>query len=164
MIENAVTSVAVPDVDEIAQKCAFWRSFGMPNTLHISSNVISGYSYLIHMAFAASIGDPPPIATIQSGWNASIAAAPFITVSTDGSGSIPSNNWTSIPASSRYCFARSRKPKRFIDPPPTQIIARFPSNVLSASKAPFPWYRSRGNVNLAIAPPICRRSGCPNDY
>ena len=51
------------------------------------------------MNFAASIGDPPPIATIQSGSNARIASAPFITVSTDGSGSTPSNNSTSIPAS-----------------------------------------------------------------
>ena len=74
----------------------------MPNTLHISSNVASGYSYFIHIAFAASIGEPPPMATIQSGSNSSIAAAPFITVSTEGSGSIPSNNLTSIPASSRY--------------------------------------------------------------
>ena len=31
------------------------------------SNVVSGYSYLIHIALAASIGEPPPIATIQSG-------------------------------------------------------------------------------------------------
>ncbi len=31
------------------------------------SNVTSGYSYLIHMALVASMGDPPPIATIQSG-------------------------------------------------------------------------------------------------
>ena len=99
MIENAVTSVAVPDVDEIAQKCAFFLSFGIPNTLHISSNVISGYSYLIHIALAASIGEPPPIATIQSGSNSAMAAAPFMTVSTDGSGSIPSKSFTSIPAS-----------------------------------------------------------------
>ena len=42
------------------------------------------------MAFAASIGEPPPMAIIQSGWNLAIAAAPFITVSTDGSGSMPS--------------------------------------------------------------------------
>ena len=62
---------------------------------------MSGYSYLIHMAFAASIGEPPPIAIIQSGSNLSIASAPFITVSTDGSGSIPSNSSTFIPASSR---------------------------------------------------------------
>ena len=91
--------MAVPLVDGIAQKWAFLRNFGIPNTLHISSNVISGYSYLIHIAFAASIGEPPPMATIQSGLNSSITAAPFITVSTDGSGSIPSNNLTSIPAS-----------------------------------------------------------------
>ena len=37
-----------------------------------------------------------------------------------------------------------------MEPPPTQTIARFPSNVFSASKAPFPWYKSLGNVNLAI--------------
>ena len=138
MIENAVTSVAVPDVEEIAQKCAFWRRDGIPNTLHISSNVISGYSYLIHIAFAASIGEPPPIATIQSGSNACIAAAPFITVSTEGSGSIPSNNCTSMPASFRYCSALAKNPKRFMEPPPTQIIAFLPLNVLSASRAPFP--------------------------
>ena len=92
MIENAVTSVAVPEVEEIATNFAFVRSFGSPKTLHMSWNVVSGYSYLIHIAFAASIGDPPPIAIIQSGSNSCIAAAPFITVSTDGSGSIPSNN------------------------------------------------------------------------
>ena len=67
MMENAVTSVAVPEVEETAQKCAFLRSSGMPNTLHISSKVQSGYSYLIHIALAASMGEPPPMATIQSG-------------------------------------------------------------------------------------------------
>ena len=101
MIENAVTSVAVPDVEEIAQKCAFFLSSGIPNTLHISSKVHSGYSYLIHIAFAASIGEPPPIAIIQSGWNFSIASAPFITVSTEGSGSTFSKSSTSMPASLR---------------------------------------------------------------
>ena len=101
IIENAVTSVAVPEVDEIAQKCALVRSLGNPNTLHISSNVVSGYSYLIHIAFAASIGEPPPMATIQSGSNSCMTFAPRITVSTDGSGSIPSKSFTSIPASSR---------------------------------------------------------------
>ena len=90
MMEKAVTSVAVPEVEEIAQKRAFLRSFGSPKTLHISSNVTSGYSYFIHIAFAASIGEPPPIAIIQSGSNLSIASAPLITVSTEGSGSIPS--------------------------------------------------------------------------
>ena len=89
----------VPEVEEMAQKWALRRSGGMPNTLHISSNVMSGYSYLIHMALAASMGEPPPIATIQSGWNLSMAAAPFMTVSTDGSGSMPSNSSTSMPAS-----------------------------------------------------------------
>ena len=73
MTEKAVTSVAVPEVEEMAQNRAFRRSWGMPNTLHISGKVISGYSYLIHMALAASMGEPPPMATIQSGWNFSIA-------------------------------------------------------------------------------------------
>ena len=100
--------------------------------------MISGYSYLIHIAFAASIGEPPPIATIQSGWNSSITAAPFITVVTDGSGSIPSYNLTSIPPSSRYLTALSRKPFLFILPPPTQIIAFLPSKFLRFSKAPLP--------------------------
>ena len=99
MIEKAVTSVAVPDVEEIAQNLALVLNFGRPNTLHMSSKVHSGYSYLIHIAFAASIGEPPPIAIIQSGWNSSIFCAPAITVSTDGSGSIPSIIDTSIPAS-----------------------------------------------------------------
>ena len=98
---NAVTSVAVPDVELIAQKWALWRSSGMPKTLHMSSKVHSGYSYLIHMAFAASIGEPPPMAMIQSGPNSCMKAAPFMTVSTDGSDSTPSNSFTSKPASSR---------------------------------------------------------------
>ena len=101
IIEKAVTSVAVPDVEEIAQNFAFFLSVGIPNTLHISSKVQSGYSYLIHIAFAASIGEPPPIATIQSGPNSSISLAPRITVSTEGSDSIPSKSLTSIPASSK---------------------------------------------------------------
>ena len=137
-MEKAVTSVAVPDVDGIAQKCALVRSLGRPNTLHMSSNVTSGCSYLIHMAFAASIGEPPPMAMIQSGWNFSIAAAPFITVSTDGSGSMPSYSATSMPASFRYASTRSRKPNFFMLPPPTQIIARLPWNVLSTSSEPLP--------------------------
>lgn len=53
---------------------------------------MSGYSYLIHIAFAASIGEPSPIATIQSGWNSNIACAPAFTVSMLGSDSIPSNS------------------------------------------------------------------------
>ena len=34
-MENAVTSVAVPEVEEIAQKRALRRSFGRPKTLHM---------------------------------------------------------------------------------------------------------------------------------
>ena len=44
-----------------------------------------------HMALAASIGEPPPIATITSGWNSSISFAPFCTSSMDGSGVMPSS-------------------------------------------------------------------------
>ena len=134
-MENAVTSVAVPEVEEIAQNFAFFLSVGIPKTLHISSKLHSGYSYLIHIAFAASMGDPPPIATIQSGPKSSISFAPFITVSTEGSDSIPSNSFTSIPVSCKYCTTLSKKPKRFIDPPPTQTKAFFPSKVFSASNA-----------------------------
>ena len=101
MIEKAVTSVAVPEVEEIATNFAFVRSFGSPKTLHMSWNVVSGYSYLIHIAFAASIGEPPPIATIQSGWNSCMTAAPFMTVSTEGSDSMPEKTLTSMPASLR---------------------------------------------------------------
>ena len=52
-------------------------------------------------SLAASMGEPPPIATIQSGSNFSIASAPRITVSTEGSGSMPSKTSTSMPASFR---------------------------------------------------------------
>ena len=44
MTENAVTSVAVPDVDGMAQKRAFVLNFGKLNGVHKSSNVVSGYS------------------------------------------------------------------------------------------------------------------------
>ena len=91
------------------------------------------------MAFAASMGEPPPIATIQSGSNFSIASAPFITVSTEGSGSMPSISSTVMPASLRYEMTLSKKPKRFMEPPPTQTIARLPVKLLSASNASFPW-------------------------
>ena len=44
MTEKAVTSVAVPDVDGIAQKCAFVRRVGKLKGIHRSSKVTSGYS------------------------------------------------------------------------------------------------------------------------
>ena len=90
------------------------------------------------MALAASMGEPPPMATIQSGWNSRISWAPFITVSTEGSGSTSSNSCTSMPAAFRLFTALSRKPKRFMEPPPTQTIARLPAKVFNASRAPFP--------------------------
>ena len=91
------------------------------------------------MAFAASIGEPPPTATIQSGLNFCMASAPFITVSTEGSGSIPSKTSTSMPASFRFDTILSRKPNRFMLPPPTQTIALLPVKVFKTSIEPFPW-------------------------
>ena len=44
MTENAVTSVAVPEVEEMAQNLAFWRSSGKLNGTTASSKVSSGYS------------------------------------------------------------------------------------------------------------------------
>ena len=44
MTENAVTSVAVPEVEEIAQNFAFVRRVGNANGVIRSSNFVSGYS------------------------------------------------------------------------------------------------------------------------
>ena len=44
MTEKAVTSVAVPDVDGMAQNFAFVRSVGKLNGVIGSSKVTSGYS------------------------------------------------------------------------------------------------------------------------
>ena len=44
MTENAVTSVAVPDVEGMAQNLAFVRSVGNENGWMIASKVVSGYS------------------------------------------------------------------------------------------------------------------------
>ena len=74
---------------------------GMPNTLHISSNVMSGYSYLIHIAFAASMGEPPPIATIQSGLEIEHRLRALHDRLDGRIGSMPSNSLTSMPASFR---------------------------------------------------------------
>ena len=63
-----------------------------------------------------TIGDPPPIETIQSGWNSFIASAPFITVSTEGSGSTPSKNRTSMPASFWQCGSYGHLLKNIILP------------------------------------------------
>ena len=90
---------------------------------------------------------------IQSGSNSRITAAPFITVSTDGSGSTFSNNFVSIPASFKYATALSTNPKRFMEPPPKTNTAFLPCNVFRFSKEPFPQYKSLGNVNLAMLLP-----------
>ena len=87
---------------------------------------------------------------IRSGSNSCITLAPFITVSTDGSGSIPSISFVSIPASFKYSTTLSTNPKRFMDPPPRHNTALFPLIVFSVSNAFSPKYKSLGNVNLAI--------------
>ena len=53
------------------------------------------------MALAASMGEPPPMEMIQSGWNSRMTAAPLSTVSTEGSGSTFSMRRVSMPASFR---------------------------------------------------------------
>ena len=90
------------------------------------------------MALAASMGEPPPMDTIQSGWNSRMAAAPFMTVSTDGSGSTPSNSFTCMPAAFRLSTTLSRKPNFFIEPPPTTTIAFLPFKFFSSSMEPLP--------------------------
>lgn len=57
------------------------------NFSFVSANSISGCSYISHMIFAASIGEPPPSATIVSGPKSRIAAAPACTVASSGFGS-----------------------------------------------------------------------------
>ena len=52
----------------------------------VTRNVVSADANF-HIAFAASIGEPPPIATIQSGSNFLIMSTPLFIVSNDGSGS-----------------------------------------------------------------------------
>ena len=49
-------------------------------------------------------------------------------------------------------------------PPPTTTIAREPLSVFSVSSEPFPWYRSLGNVNLAIMLYILPFSIRPNKW
>ena len=44
MTEKAVTSVAVPEVEGMAQNLAFWRSAGKLKGVIRSSKVVSGYS------------------------------------------------------------------------------------------------------------------------
>ena len=76
------------------------------------------------MALAASMGEPPPMATITSGPNSRIAAAPFITVSTEGSGSTPSKCATSNPAPFRMASRRPNAPLFCMELPPVTTIAR----------------------------------------
>ncbi|MMZ67801.1 hypothetical protein D1872_304240 [compost metagenome] len=52
-----------------------------------SSNAVSGCSYMTHMILAASMGEPPPRATITSGLKEFAISAPLRTTDRVGSAS-----------------------------------------------------------------------------
>lgn len=72
------------------------------NFSFVSPNSTSGRSYISHMIFAASIGEPPPRPMIVSGRNSRIRAAPARTVASSGLGSTSSMTWTATEPS-RAC-------------------------------------------------------------
>ena len=92
------------------------------------------------MALAASMGEPPPMATMTSGWASRMAAAPFMTVSTEGSGSTPSKWVTARPASLRMASRRPSAPHRCMDWPPvtTKACLRVLPRTASSFIAPGP--------------------------
>ncbi len=102
------------------------------------------------MALAASMGEPPPMAIIQSGSNSRMASAPFMTVSMDGSDSTPSNSLTSKPPSLRSASTSCRNPPRRIELPPETMMAFLPLRFFTSWRAPSPKYRSRGLVKRPI--------------
>ena len=92
------------------------------------------------MALAASMGEPPPMATMTSGWQSRMAWAPFMTVSTEGSGSTPVNCVTCSPASARILQRRSRAPLFCMEWPPvtTKACLRLLPRTASSFIAPGP--------------------------
>ena len=104
----------------------------------MSSKVISGYSYLIHIAFAASIADPPPSPTIRSGSNSSISFLPLSTVSKDGSGSTPLITIVSAPVSLKYPSPFASIPLFSMLCPPITILTFFALIVLIYARLPSP--------------------------
>ena len=101
MMEKAVTSVAVPEVGGDGAEVSLLAQLGDAEHLaHVLEGDVGVLVFDPH-GLGCVDGEPPPMAMIQSGWKASMAAAPRMTVSTLGSGSMPSNSWTSMPASFR---------------------------------------------------------------
>ena len=86
MMVNGVISEPVPAVVGMQTSFAFLPICGKKRILlRISRNVVamsrnpsSGFSYMIHMIFAVSIAEPPPIAMMTSGSNSCIFGRPFI--------------------------------------------------------------------------------------
>src|SRR5699024_11918711 len=86
-----VTSAAVPEVVGTAKigKQGFLVS-AVPSRLTTSSN--SGFVAIIPIAFAVSIGEPPPTAIKQSTSCSLTKATPSFTFSTVGLGTMPSRS------------------------------------------------------------------------
>ncbi len=93
-----VTSAPVPDVVGIQTSLHFAPRPKSVVKGFISSAGMSGLSYSTRIALAASMTEPPPTATTQSGSYWRIKAVPFFTVCSDGSGSTSSKTLLSIPA------------------------------------------------------------------
>ena len=82
---KGVTSDPVPEVVGMATRIAFLPIFGKlemrlrmsMKRMARSSNFTSGCSYSSHMILAASMGEPPPRATITSGLKAGHSSRPL---------------------------------------------------------------------------------------
>ena len=96
--ENAVTSEPVPAVVGIAISGTIF-----PGTLCAPSYsvILPPYLAVTPTAFATSIGEPPPSATIKSAPESLYASVAFSTVVTDGLASTSVKISTAIPASFR---------------------------------------------------------------
>ncbi len=104
------------------------------NFSFVSANSTSGCSYISHMIFAASIGEPPPRAMIVSGRNSRISAAPARTVASSGLGSTLSMICTTT-GSGRACrMSVTRRTK------PSSPIVRSVTTVTRSSPGMVPRY------------------------
>ena len=94
MIANGVTSEPVPDVVGTQTISAFLPSSGIMqilflisiNLIAMSSNTVSGCSYINHKILAASIEEPPPNAMNTSGSYALTIIIASLIVDNVGSG------------------------------------------------------------------------------
>ncbi len=119
MIANGVTSEPVPDVVGIATIVAFLPNSGIEqilflisiNLIEISSNTVSGCSYINHIILAASIGEPPPNEMITSGSNGFKIDIAWLIVERVGSGLTSKKIWYSQPISSRTAVILSTAPE-----------------------------------------------------